>query len=593
MGSYNAKPSTSDEKDHSVQPPTTSKQTDFNNSHPFTIEDTSDTDGDETHSKNSVKTSPSPLVKQIPESSEAVMQDEQRQRELAQERHREESRAPSGSSRESASPYGLYNPLASSNGGRPYLPASASPAVTGSGMNPGSLPLLQYPGQSAPPLLAINPTSSAVFSPYPSAFTSPAAAVYTAGLHSSANPRPYHGIESYSAMLASMGNQVQQHPQGHLIPAPSYFQGGYIPAQYNPLSPLMAGVIPTSKGMFPEGSYMPTAVAPHVLTGILPSGQLIPPAGQHPETSGEDHGRSSPEKHYSASTRYLEAREQQILESRRLAELQQLSPGGQVHRSIPEARVSPFQQVSTTVTYRVAMPEVAERPESKGASPGSSHQTKSVHIPSSKDVMLHCTTPKQALGGGDVDSSRQVQLALLPNTFYCGSVPGQAMVATTEGTIRVELPPPTVGINIGSKSGQPIPNPITMSLPITSSSSGGSIFTFPGSSNLPPLTSMPPTIAVPTAVPYQSVASRHHSPTYSATVAGLQSWHLTPQVRPTPSVRFQGSSLGPGNVAGSHQDGDQPMSGFHGEKKKKIVVGFTVHYVFSRRQQEHPCQNVE
>lgn len=385
MGSYNAKPSTSDEKDHSVQPTTASKQTNFHNSHPFTIEDTSDTDGDETLSKNSIKKSPSPPpVKQIPKSSEAVMQDEQRQRELAQERHREETRAPSSSSGESASPYGLYNPLAASNGGRPYPPASASPAVTGSGMNPGSLPLLQYPGQSAPPLVAINATSSAVFAPYPSAFTSPAAAVYTAGLHSSAaNPRPYHGIESYSAMLASMGSQAQQHLQGHLIPAPSYFQGGYIPAQYNPLSPLMAGVIPASKGMFPEGSYLPAAVGPHVLTGILPSGHLVPPpAGQHPEAPGEDRGRSSPEEHYSASARYLEVREQQILESRRLAEMQQLSPGSQVHRSIPEARVSPFQQVSS-VAYRVAMPEAVERLESKGSSPGSL-QTKSVHISSSK-----------------------------------------------------------------------------------------------------------------------------------------------------------------------------------------------------------------
>lgn len=180
--------------------------------------------------------------------------------------------------------------------------------------------------------------------------------------------------------------------------------------------------------------------------------------------------------------------------------------------------------------------------------------------------MLHCSTPKQVLGGGDVDSSRQVQLALLPNTFYCGSVPGQAMVATTEGTIRVELPPPTVGINIGPKHGQQMPNPgIPMSsLPITSSNSGGSIFTFPGSSGgLPPLTSMPSTIAAaPTALPYQAAtSSRHHSPTYSATVAGLQSWHLTPQVRPTPSVRFQSPSLSPGMVAGPHQDGDQPMSG--------------------------------
>ena len=295
MGSYNAKSITADDKDHRIQPANSWNQPDSQNSHPFTIEDTSDTDGDEANSTNSRKEA---SVKQLLTPSATVMQDEQQQPELAQERHREETRGPSGGSAESVSPYGVYNPLAASDGGRPFPAGSVASAVAGSGMNAGTLPLIQYPGQPAPPLVAITPSSStAVFAPYPSAFTSPAVGIYSS-LHSSTPTRQYHGaVESYSAMLANMGNQAQQqHLQGHLIPAPSYFQAGYVPAQYTPLSPLMAGVVPTSKGIFSEGSYLPTAVGPTVLTGIVPGGNLNPALGGHGDSPSGERGRSPSRK---------------------------------------------------------------------------------------------------------------------------------------------------------------------------------------------------------------------------------------------------------------------------------------------------------
>ena len=71
-----------------------------------------------------------------------------------------------------------------------------------------------------------------------------------------------------------------------------------------------------------------------------------------------------------------------MLESRQLAEMQQMSPSGQVHRSIPEARVSPFQQVS--MAYKVALAETSDHPDSKGTSSGTSLPSKAVHIPTTK-----------------------------------------------------------------------------------------------------------------------------------------------------------------------------------------------------------------
>ncbi len=204
-------------------------------------------------------------------------------------------------------------------------------------VNPVSLSSLQYSTPSTVHLTTV-PSYSPYLSPYGLPYIGyPAQSALTPG------------IESYSAMLASMGNQVQQ-AQAHLPSSPFITPGLAIPSPYTPIG-IPAGLTPAAKGsplpdnassavayigghVIPTPSLLPTShslqtsVLPAAAVANLGGGSHIPGTAIKTEDIRQD---------LSSQSKHLE-------QQRHEQELQRYMETSAKHAGIREARVSPFER---------------------------------------------------------------------------------------------------------------------------------------------------------------------------------------------------------------------------------------------------------
>ncbi|XP_022091977.1 ataxin-1-like [Acanthaster planci] len=163
----------------------------------------------------------------------------------------------SSPSRPQIYPSGMFAPL--------YTSASATPP--------------QFPAYTSPS--AVQVSTVPTFSPYLHVSGYPLGYPVVAA-QGTVEPSPYPTVESYSAMLASMGSQVQQ-AQGSRLPVTTYLPPGVIPLPYGTqITPGIPGLSLLPKGAVQESvpavAYINQQLAgpgilqsgPHVLTGLVP-----------------------------------------------------------------------------------------------------------------------------------------------------------------------------------------------------------------------------------------------------------------------------------------------------------------------------------
>ena len=174
----------------------------------------------------------------------------------------------------------LVTPAALADMGHLYkLPTSASlnqPKIYPHGIfNPlytSTSTTLQYSSYVSPSTVQMStvPTYSPYIGGYPPNYPVVAA-------QSGVGPGPYPTVESYSAMLASMGSQVQQ-AQGSQAPVSTYLPPGVIPLPYG--TQLTHGI--TSLGVLPKGTVQDSIPTLGYLnqqlpqaSGVLQSGHVL------------------------------------------------------------------------------------------------------------------------------------------------------------------------------------------------------------------------------------------------------------------------------------------------------------------------------
>ena len=132
---------------------------------------------------------------------------------------------------------------------------------TSSPADPALISSLQYSTHVTPSTVSLASLPGG-YSPY----LSPYALPYVGYPHSALT----QGIESYSAMLASMGNQVQQ-AQSHIPASPYLTPGMAIPGSYLGIP----GLTPSIKSGLPDGATPPTSVA-YIGGQVIPTASLLP-----------------------------------------------------------------------------------------------------------------------------------------------------------------------------------------------------------------------------------------------------------------------------------------------------------------------------
>ncbi|XP_038070385.1 ataxin-1-like [Patiria miniata] len=170
----------------------------------------------------------------------------------------------------------------------PTAPSPSRPQIYQSGLfaplyTSAAITPQQFPAYASPS--AVQVSTVPAYGPYLSGYPLGYPVVAAQG---AVGPGPYPTVESYSAMLASMGSQVQQ-AQGTRLPATTYLPHGVIPLPYGTqLTPGVPGLHVLPKGAVQESlptvAYINQQLAapgilqsgPHVLTSLVPvSGGIL------------------------------------------------------------------------------------------------------------------------------------------------------------------------------------------------------------------------------------------------------------------------------------------------------------------------------
>ncbi|XP_033626764.1 ataxin-1-like [Asterias rubens] len=250
----------------------------------------------------------------------------------------------------------LVTPAALADMGHLYkLPTSATPSqpkIYSSGIfNPlytlTSTTALQYSSYVSP--------STVTYSPYISGYP----VTYPVVAQGSVGSGPYTTVESYSAMLASMGSQVQQ-AQGAQVPISTYLPSGVIPLPYG--SQLTHGI--TNLSLLPKSSGQDSVPTVGYLNqqqlqtapGVLPSGQVftgivpiggslltLPPRSEAESNRPEPSQEKEQEHNQSANLRIVKREEDERNMQREpealpfLRQTYSIQPDNPQNRSTPKA----------------------------------------------------------------------------------------------------------------------------------------------------------------------------------------------------------------------------------------------------------------
>ena len=220
-------------------------------------------------------------------------------------------------------------------------------------LSPVTLSSLQYSTHATPSTVHLTTVPS--YSPY----LSPYALPYVGYPPSALTP----GIESYSAMLASMGNQVQQ-AQAHL-PSSSFLTPGLaIPSPYTPLG--IPGLTPTAaaKGNVPENAN--SAAVAYIGGHVIPSPSLLPTshalsAGILPTGLGAGHLAGGSIK---TEDRQELGQSKELEQQRHDQELKRYMESSAKHAGPREARVSPFERRTSPKSEHIPTGRDSGVPES-------------------------------------------------------------------------------------------------------------------------------------------------------------------------------------------------------------------------------------